>query len=328
MPDARKEKYWVGFDLGGTKMLALVLNGRGKIVGRSRRKTKAQLGAKAGVERIRETIRMAMTDAGVRPERLAGVGIGSPGPLDLDKGCILETPNLGWRSVPLKASLEKDLGCPAVVMNDVDVGVYGEYRFGAAQKARCVFGVFPGTGIGGGCVYNGEIIRGRNRSCVEVGHVCVIPNGAICGCGRRGCLETVASRLTIASAVAAAAYRGEAPYILAKAGTDIASIRSGVLAAAVEAGDATVERILRTAASWLGIAIAGVVHILAPDTVVLGGGLVESMPDLFREEAARSAAEQVMPSFRGTFEIVVARLGDDATALGAAAWARHIVTGQ
>ena len=323
MPGTKGKDYWVGFDLGGTKMMALVLDEEGAVVGRKRRKTKAQQGPKAGLVRIEETIRIALDDAGVEPKQLAGIGIGSPGPLDLAEGVVLEAPNLGWKTIGLRQSLERALGCPTVVLNDVDAGVYGEYCFGAAKEARCVFGVFPGTGIGGGCVYEGDILRGKSRSCVEIGHVRVLPDGPLCGCGRRGCLETVASRLSIAAAVAAAAYRGDAPYILEHAGTDIAAIRSRVLAEAVRAGESVVERIIRDAAYWLGVAVGGVVHLLSPDVVVLGGGLVESMPDLFLEEVMRSTEEHVMPSFRDTYVVVTAKLGDDATALGAAAWAER-----
>jgi glucokinase len=134
----------------------------------------------------------------------------------------------------------------------------------------------------------------------------------------------MASRLAISAAAAAAAYRGEAPNLLAAAGTDLSNIRSGALAASVRAGDKAVERILRDAASLIGWTTAGVVNLLAPDCLVLGGGLVETLPELFREEVERSVRARVMPAYRNAFEVVVAKLGDDATAIGAAAWAEHV----
>jgi glucokinase len=316
---------WVGFDLGGTKMLATVLDADFNKLGSKRRRTKGHEGVEAGLERIQLTISEALEDAGVGVERLAGIGVGSPGPLDLDRGVILETPNLGWKDVALRKVLEKGFDCPAVIANDVDAGVYGEYRFGAGKKARCVVGVFPGTGIGGGCVYEGRILRGKTGSCLEIGHLPVIPEGPICGCGRRGCLEAIASRLAISSAAAAAAYRGEAPYLLEHAGTDISQIRSGMLAASVKAGDAAVEEVIREAGWWIGYAMAGVVHVLAPDVVLLGGGLVEAMPQLLLEEVEHAMNEHLMPSFVGSFRTAVAKLGDDATVLGAAAWAQECV---
>ena len=121
---------------------------------------------------------------------------------DSEKGIILDSANLGWKNFQIRESLEKEFKCPTVVLNDVDSGVFGEYRFGAGKNARCVIGVFPGTGIGGGCVYEGQVLRGKNVSCLEIGHVQINPSGQLCGCGRIGCLETEASRLAIAAAEA------------------------------------------------------------------------------------------------------------------------------
>jgi len=265
----------------------------------------------------------ALAEAGIGHDRLAGLGIGCPGMLDLDKGILHDAPNLGWQDVKLKDVLEKELGCPTVVLNDVDAGVYGEYRFGAARGAHCAVGVFPGTGVGGGCVYEGSIFRGRKSSCLEIGHIQVIPEGPLCGCGRRGCLEAVASRLAIASAAAAAGYRGQAPNLMGDVGTDLASIRSGALSRSIKAGDKVVEQIVRHAARHIGVAVGNVVNLLAPDVVVLGGGLVEAMTDLFLEEATKGAQKQGLPSMTESLKIVAAKLGDDATTAGAAAWASH-----
>lgn len=315
----------MGFDLGGTKMLAVVFNEKWKAVGRKRRKTKAFLGLETGLERIRETVSDALKDAGIEAGQLAGIGMGIPGPLDPERGVLLDLPNMGWQNVPMKDELEKTFGCPAVMINDVDAGTYAEYRFGAGKKKRCVLGVFPGTGIGGGCVYDGNIIRGSNISAMEIGHICVQPDGPLCGCGRRGCLEAIASRLAIAQAAAAAAYRGEAPYLQAKTGMDLSKVRSGALADAIANGDSVVEEIIRNAATWLGRGIASTVNLLAPDVVVLGGGLVEAMPELFLKSVEKSARKQAMPAFSKMFTIAVAELGDDSTVRGAAAWADEIV---
>ena len=160
-------------------------------------------------------------------------------------------------------------------------------------------------------------------SCMEIGHIPVVPEGQLCGCGNRGCLETVASRMAIASAVAAAAYRGAAPTILESAGTDVSKIRSGLLRTAIEAGDISVERIVRNAARYLGVGLATAVNLLLPDRIILGGGLVESMPKLYVEEVSAALEQHVMPSFRNAYKLNESSLGDDATVLGAAAWAAH-----
>jgi len=329
MAENNNGKYWVGFDLGGTKMQATVFDSKLKPKAGERRKTKAQEGARAGVNRIIETISRVLEQAEVPKDRVAGIGVGVPGPLDLDRGILLESANLGWKDVTLKDDLAKAFGCPTVILNDADAGVYGEYRFGAAKKARCVVGVFPGTGIGGGCIYEGRILRGKTASCFEFGHCQVQPDGAICGCGQRGCLETVASRLAIAGAAAQAALRGEAPNLLRLAGgANLTEMRSRVLAESIKAGDKVVERIVKDACEWLGVGLATAVNLVAPEVVVLGGGLVEAMPELFRREVEESARRRVIKSLRGSFEVAVARLGDDASATGAAAWAQYSITGE
>lgn len=320
-----KERVWVGFDLGGTKMNAMLFDSKFAVRGRRRKKSRGSEGVELGLERIVAGIAKLLEEAQMTKDQLGGIGVGCPGPLDLEEGIILEAPNLGWKNVPLKRSLEKEFGCPVFVCNDVDAGVYGEYRFGAAEGARTALGVFPGTGIGGAMVYEGKIFRGKTGSCLEIGHVPVVPDGALCGCGRRGCLETIASRLALSAEIAKAAYRGQAPYILRVAGTDLANIRSGTIKEAIEAGDKAVDEILRDGAQQLGNVLAGAVNMLAPDVIVLGGGLVEALPRLFLEEVGKTLAKQVMPSYLKTYELKVARLGDDAGAMGAAAWARHCV---
>ncbi len=324
---ARKRDCWIGFDLGGTKMMAVVYNAAFKPLGRSRRRTKAHEGMRAGLERVQRTVNEALEDARVDVKRIAGLGIGIPGPLDPETGMVIQLPNLGWRRVQLGQTLTKALGCPVAVANDVDAGTYGESCFGAAKGAASVLGVFPGTGIGGGFVLNGAIVSGRHITCLEIGHLTVLPGGPLCGCGKRGCLEAVASRLAIASAAAAAACRGQAPHLLRLAGgMDLANIRSGVLAQAMAAGDAVIADIVHDAARWLGIGIGNVVNLLAPEVVVLGGGLVEALPVSYRAAAQEAARETCMPVFRRTFKVVTAKLGDDAVTLGAAAWVRREVS--
>lgn len=323
MPGKGRKRYWIGFDLGGTKMLAVVFDKDFKLLSRKRRKTKAQEGAEGGLERMVGLIDGALAQAGLSRDDLAGIGVGCPGPLDLDKGIVLEMPNLGWKKTGVRAELESAFRCPAVILNDVDAGIYGEFRFGAARNARCVVGVFPGTGIGGGAVYEGKIVRGKNGSCMEIGHIPVLRDGPYCGCGRRGCLEAVCGRLAISAAAAAAAYRGEAPFLLSKAGTDLSNIRSRAISESISAGDSVIESIVREAARTIGWTMAGVVNLLAPDVVLLGGGLVEDMPELFRNEVDDAIRARVMPSYENTFKIEVAQLAGHATVTGAAAWARQ-----
>jgi glucokinase len=325
MKQLTKQSYWLGFDLGGTKMSACVFNDRFTLLGMEKRKTRSQDGVKAGLLRMVETILGALDQAQIQPSSLRGIGIGYPGPVNSEKGLILSSPNLGWKNLSLRKALQNYFHTPVFLLNDVDAGVYGESVFGAGRKARCVVGIFIGTGIGGGCVYEGTILQGRAASCFEVGHMQVLPEGPLCGCGKRGCLEAVASRLAISAAAAVSAQRGESPFLLKSAGMDLTKIRSSVLAASIGAKDQTVRKIVQEAARWIGIGVANLVNLLLPEIVILGGGVVEAMPDLFCREVLKTANDRTMPVFQNRFKVVPASLGDHATALGVAAFARKSV---
>ena len=313
--------YWIGFDLGGTKMLASVLDENFKVISRVRKRTKGHLGADQGIERMADVIEQAIEEANIDSSQVAGLGLGAPGPIDMDKGVLISAPNLGWHDVSLKKKLQEKLKFPVIVLNDVDAGLFGEYRFGAAQEARTVVGVFPGTGIGGACIYAGEILRGKKLSCMEIGHMRVIPDGPLAGSGHRGTLESVASRLAISSSAAQAAYRGQSQFIMDKAKTDLSQIRSGMLADAIESGDKVIKKIVEDAAFQIGISASAIVHILAPDIILLGGGLVEAMPDIFTSQIKKALKEWLLPAYKDTTDVTVAELGDDAAILGAASWA-------
>ncbi len=319
--------YWIGVDLGGTKILAVVFNDQFEPIGRARKKSKGHEGMELGLKRINQLIREALEDAKITIDMVKGLGIGCPGPLDLEKRLIRTAPNLGWENVPIADSIEAEFKIPVTVANDVDAGVFGEYRFGAATGARCVVGIFPGTGIGGGCVYEGKILRGANCTCMEIGHIPLIPAGPLDGAGNVGSLEGMASRLSIAGAAAQACFRGQAPYLMEKAGTDVADIRSGTLADSVNNGDTAIADIIDHTCGYLALSVVTVVHLLAPDVIVFGGGLIEAMSDRMLPQIEKIARKRVLPSLKDVFKIVKANLSDDAGVMGAAALARQSVLG-
>jgi len=317
------KKLAVGIDFGATKIMAAAVDKKLNVLSRVKVRTHAENGPKETAERMAQLAREAIAEASVEKDaEIAYVGVGAPGPLNPREGVIVSAPNLGWKDVPLRKMLEKELGVPVVVDNDVNMGTYAEYVAGAAQGKQLVVGIFPGTGIGGGIVIDGKVIHGVSGAAGEVGHIIVDPSGALCGCGRRGCIETVASRLAIARDVAAAAIRGQAPYTMEKIGTNIAKMKSSDIADAIKNGDTVVEEIVRYAARMLGMAAADIVNILSPDCIVLGGGLVEAMKDIFMKEVARGIKDFGMPAISPYVEVVAAKLGDDAVAVGSAENAR------
>lgn len=317
-------RFWVGLDLGGTKMLAKVFNDDYQTLGRAKQKTQGAKGYKSGLSRMESVIDEALDDAGVSPNQIAGIGVGCPGPINPDAGVLVEAPNLGWRNVPIEGHLGDAFDCRAVICNDVDAGVYAEYEEGAARDARCVVGIFPGTGIGAGAVMDGKLVQGAALSCMELGHIPLFPETS--GRGEGGTtLEMECSRLKIASESARAAYRGLAPNLMEACGTDLSNITSGKIAAAIEKGDIEIENIVGRAATLLGCGVATVVHLMAPDVIVLGGGLVEAMPGIYVDTVRQSALDRVLPPYRDSFTIVAAELEDDASVMGCAAWARKII---
>lgn len=319
--DKDKEKYWIGFDLGGTKMMCALCDKSMKVVASKRKKTRGEAGAAAGLERIESLIRKLLDENAVDVSSIAGIGIGCPGPVEWQTGIVKLAVNLGWKDVAVGKFLSDKFNCPTAVLNDVDAGVYGEYRFGAAKGSRTALGIFPGTGIGGGCVYDGNILRGKHLTCMEIGHIKISSSTHPGATAMTGTLEGEASRLAVAAEIAKLAYRGEAPSVLRSAGTDLAKLRSKAIAEAIKAGEKPVQAVLEAAAETIGYAVVNMIHLLLPDKIVLGGGLVEAMPELFIREVTKTAKKNVLPCYEDTFEVCAAQLGDEAGVLGAAGWA-------
>ncbi len=202
--------------------------------------------------------------------------------------------------------------------NDVNLGTYAEWLLGKNKEAKHVVGVFPGTGIGGGLIVNRKIVHGASGGAGEVGHITLQIDGPLCGCGKRGCLEALASRIAITREIAALILRGESTYLTDKVGTDVSKIRSSVIADAIDHGEKKVEDIVRKAAYLTGVAIANLINIMSPELVILGGGLIEALGKIYQEEIQRAVKEHAMPFLRKKVSIEIGKLGDDAVALGAA----------
>ena len=312
--------YYCGFDLGGTKMLCVILEENFEVIARKRKKTKGMEGAQAGLVRIVDTIRETIAEANLPLDGLKSIGIGVPGPVDMDNGIVHVAVNLKWKNVPLGSLLQDAFQCPVSVLNDVDAGVYGEFRVGAAVGAHSVAGIFPGTGIGGGFVYDKQILRGKRHTGMEIGHTRIASTDHTSGMRMSGTLESEASRLAIAANCAKLAYRGDAPTLAKTTGTDLSEIRSKALAAAVKGGDEHVEQIIRRAARTVGFSVVNLIHLLTPEIIVLGGGLVEALSDIYLEEVKKTVDANVLECYADTFKIKLAKLGDDAGAIGAGIW--------
>lgn len=322
-PPLKKQPFWVGFDLGGTKMLALVLDEHFHVLGAARKSTAGMEGVAKGKEKIVKAVQEAMQEAGVDPAGLRGIGIGCPGLVNPEKGVLLNAPNLGWSHVGLRQLLGSAFNAPVAVMNDVDAGTYGEYTLGAGRGARSVLGVFPGTGLGAGYVFNGELVQGRTVSAMELGMI-YLP-GTHIGSAEHGVvmLEDLTSRLNLAAQAGVACYRGQSDTLNKKTGGNLREIKSKALAGSLRDGDEGTLILFRNSVRYLGLGVAMVVNLMAPDRIVLGGGLVEELPSLYVNLLKEEVARYALPELAKQARYAVAKLGGNAVAIGAAAWLRH-----
>lgn len=315
--------FWIGFDLGGTKMLACVLDKNYQVLGTAKKSTNGSDGQVKGRKKIVNAIHEAISAAGVHPKGLQGIGIGCPGLVNPEKGILINAPNLGWNNVGLATMLKGEFKKPVAVLNDVDAGTFGEYKLGAGKGARSLLGIFPGTGVGAGFVYDGKLIMGRGVSAMELGMI-YLP-GTHLGSAEHGTvlLEDLTSRLAIASQAGVACYRGQLPELDKKTGGNLRDIRSKALANAFRSGDDAAMIMFRSSIRYLGMGVAAVVNLLAPDHITLGGGLVEELPGLYvnllREEVNRFA----VPGLAKGIRYSIAKLGGTAVAIGSVAWLRQ-----
>lgn len=314
----------VGVDMGGTKILAAVVDAEGDILSTAKIPTQAKNGTSNVIDRIADSIQQAIAESDVTTESIGAVGIGAPGPLDPDTGIVIFAPNLGWRDVPLKSELETRISIPTFVDNDVNVGTLGEHTFGAGQNVQNLVGIFVGTGIGGGIILNGELFHGASKTAGEIGHIIVKADGPKCGCGTRGCLEALASRTAMTKQFQKAILKKKKKSILTElTDGDLGLIKSGTLAKALRSKDKLTKKVFKEVTKYLGVGIGSIVNFLNPEMIVLGGGVVEALDDTFIDNIRKAAKKYALPDTLKGVQIVKAQLGDNAGVLGAAALARQ-----
>ncbi len=264
-----------GVDVGGTKIQAVVVDAGDAVLGSARRPTPSTGGPPAVVAAIVEAVAEAANGAGIDPAELAGIGVGSPGQVDVDQGTVARAGNLpDWSaSYPLASALTERLGPRVALGNDVGVATDAEFALGAGRPYRSLLGVFWGTGVGGGLILDGRPWFGRGGA-GEIGHTVVVLGGEQCPCGRRGCLEAYAGRGAMearARRLHADGHKTELFELMAKRGRT--RLTSGVWARALKRGDGLAEAIVDEAVMALGAGIASAVNLLDIEAVIIGGGL-------------------------------------------------------
>ena len=307
----------IGIDLGGTNCRGVVLNGAGEVIADHRAPSRA------GNDGVIEVLVEVAATLREEVRGVAAVGVGAAGLVDFD-GYLRVAPNIaGVCDLDVRGMLSQRLGLPVVVDNDVTAACWAEREIGAARGADDCLLVALGTGIGGGVVAGGQLVRGTHGYAGEFGHMIVDPNGPDCPCGQRGCWERFASGTGLAWLARQAAERGDAPAVLALAGGDIDALRGEHVTRAAASGDAGAEAIMSTFARWIGLGLANLANAFDPSTVVLGGGLIESGEILL--DPVRAAVDDFAlgARVRPKFDVVAATLGERAGSIGAALLARE-----
>lgn len=313
--------HYAAVDLGGTKIAAAIAGGDGGFVIEDKVPTHSHEGPDAVLERIAATVNRLAGESGVRPEAM---GMGVPGLVDLPTGTTKFLPNLPtkWRDVPAAEVLSAKIGCPVHLLNDVRTITLGELTFGHGkdESVRTMAYFALGTGVGGGVVIDGKLRLGQLGAAGELGHQTIIADGHLCGCGNRGCLETLCSGPSIASEGVRMLKSGLAPKLYEIAGGDPENVTAREMAEAAAAGDENVEDALHRAGAYLGIGIANIVTAIHPELVVIGGG-VANIGDVLLEPARETVAKRVRMFPAETVRIEQSRLGGRAALLGGIALA-------
>ena len=307
----------LGLDIGGTKLAAGVATPEGRMLAEARIATDVADGPDAVIARLVDLARRVVSDAGLRPSDLASIGIGCGGPLDPWRGVVLNAlNNPGWIDVPIVRRIEQELGRPAYLDNDANAAALGEHRFGAGRGTDHMVYLTISTGVGGGVIAGGRILRGENGNAAELGHISVNAHGRPCHCGSIGCVEAYASGTNIAVRAREALEATDEPSSLRR--LDPASLTAADVVDAVGSGDALAREVWDETTTLIGAGIASVVHAFNPRLVVVGGGVANAGGLLFGP-VRRIVAERTMPWLHEVVSVVPAELGTRTGVLGAVA---------
>ena len=309
------EQYNICLDVGGTKVLGAIFNEKDEIIYRLKKRSKSGGEGAADVEKvIIDVVEEMIRESGIDRKKINAIASCAPGVIDQNTGVVLFTPNLPWRNYDLAGAMRKQFGVPFFVGNDVNLGVLGEYKFGAAQGYRNVAGFFVGTGLGGGLILNGSLFTGNQFKAAEYGHMILDPEGPLCNCGQRGCLEAFSSKQDMSAYIRQQVSRGRET-MMAEAVQD-GVFRSKKLKKALAAGDAVAVEAVDRACHYLAVATGNIINTLSPDLVLYGGGVIEAVGEIFLEKVLREVDRYCMPAIRSTVDIKIASLGDDSILYG------------
>ncbi len=311
-----QEKYIVSVDMGGTKILASVLNSKKGIIARQKKPTNVSSGTKTYVKDVAEIVTKVVSNSKLKNENIVAVCLGVPGSVNPITGVINFAPNLGIKSYKMKSELEKLIPYPVLLENDVNLGALGVKTYGVGKKSINLLAVFIGTGIGGGVIINGKIYRGFNFVAGEIGHMLVQKNGPMCSCGKKGCFEALASRTAIVNNIINDVKKGKKKSVLSKLIKSNQRIKSGALKNAIERKDKVVTKRITEACETIGDILGSIANLMNFDMIVLGGGLIEALGDFMMPIIRKEFNNHVLDAVAKGIKIIPSKLADDAAIYG------------
>ncbi len=316
------ESWAIGVDLGGTKLEVAYIDAQGRVRQRLRRGTNIKGGATAIIE---DVIGYVWTLRETAENPPVGIGVGVAGQVEKESGKVIFAPNLEWRDVPLQADLQRTIGLPVIVTNDVRAATWGEWLHGAGRGCDDILCMFVGTGVGGGVVSGGHMLAGCNNTAGEVGHITVDLNGPPCSCGNRGCLEALAGgwAITRLAREAVSADPEEGRLLLEMAGGEMEEINAATVARAVRGGDPLARHLMDQAVTALVAGASTLVNAFNPCRLILGGGVINGIPDLIGR-IDKGVREVALPAACANLMVLPAGLRTDAGVIGAAALAMRM----
>ena len=271
-------KYYVGIDVGGTKIYSLVIDQNGNILSREKIKTQPNDKFENIFNRIISCYEKAVKKAGVDNKDIKAVGMAVPSAVNIDKGILLYAPNLKLQNINLSEMMYKRLKKPIFLDNDANMGIFGEYCHGAGKNFNAIYGIFVGTGIGGGYVRDGKIIRGLNYTAGEIGHMVVKIEGPVCSCGKKGCLEAIAGKVGMVNYLKKLVDDKNKKTLLEKINPKWRNgVGSSDLKKCFIKKDSLVTKALKKGAKTLGIAAANLINIVGTNAIIIGGGLYNEL---------------------------------------------------
>lgn len=310
--------YFIGVDLGGTKILTAVADQKGNILADVKMATEVEKGEEYIINNIEKSIRSAVANAELDLEEIKRIGVGSPGPLSIKKGIVYETSNLPFENFPIVEMLESKVNIPVVLENDANAAALGEKLFGAGIDSKVMVYITISTGIGGGLILEEKVFHGSNDGAGEVGHMIIEPSGPTCGFGQhKGCLEAMASGTAIIRNVKNELKNDSDKWLKNYAGK-IEDIEGYDIARAARNGDMLAQKVYQEAGRYLGIGVANLINLFNPDTIVFGGGVMKAR-DLFWTEMENSVEENALSASADDCEFLEAVLGDNTGVIGAIA---------